>query len=181
MPDDLSPWTWILAVIDEVEAMDWWTATGDDRTPLSTHGYPLGWLDRCDCANGEHGQLLVTAGDVFYAGERFPDQDQITSRLGADAGRWAVNLTIEYARCRPVIDERGTLPTITELRTFAAGLYADGMAIWRAFQCATDVWRTEPGMGPVVSKGWGPIRRDIGQCAGFTYELTAAVKSCQDC
>ena len=178
MPADLTPWTWINAVLDEVEAMAWWDSTGVDRTPLLTHGFPLGWMDRCDCGNGAHGQLLVTAGEVFYAGERFPDQNVITTAI-ADLDVWAVTLTIEYARCRPVIDDQGRLPTLPELRTFADGLYADAMAIWHAFHCAAPGWRRD--LGKAVVRGWGPIRRDIGQCSGFTFEVTGRVQSCQTC
>lgn len=177
--DDITPWTWIQAVMETVGNMPWWLETAVDRTPLVTHGYPHGWLDECDCANNAHGQALVTAGAVFYAGDTFPAPARVPVRLSTE-GEWATNLIVDYARCRPVVNERGQGPSVEARWEFADGLYRDGQEIWRALRCAVREWR-ETGPGFAVLTSWGPITRDIGQCAGFTYTLTAKVKVCDDC
>ena len=176
---DLTPWTWILAAMASIEAMPWWQETGIDRTPRLTHGIPLGFLDECDCDESPFGQVLVTAGEVFYSGERFPESDLIASRISTCSDTWATKITIDYARCRPVVNSRGENPSIAERYEFASGLYADGMAIWSALHCAVPGWRQE--FGSVIARGWSPITRELGPCAGFSFEFTGKVKSCEEC
>lgn len=175
---DLTPYTWINAVAATLEAMPWWLESGDDRTPEIRPGYPFGWLDGCDCDNG---QALVTAGPVFYAGERFPDED-ILSRPIARGGavKWAVNITVRYGRCRPVVDSNGRGPTAAEVTAYAEGLYDDGTAIWHALQCRAPYWRAN--IGSVVVRGYGPDQTLLEtQCSGFQYDLTCEVATCSDC
>ena len=165
-----------------VESMSHWQGV-TDRTPRMTHGDPRGILDGCDCANG---QVLVTAGPMFYSGERFPDQDTIPAKSNPCEDGWAVNITVEYARCRPVVDGKGKDPSDAVVFAHAEQLYRDGMAIWQALRCAQPKWNApqldgSPIPGRAVVKGWGPILRDLGPCSGFTYELTGKVKSCEDC
>lgn len=178
MPDDITPWNWMIAVRDVVGNMDWWLDNPElnDRVPKLTVGYPLGWLDECDC---NEGQALVTAGEVFYTGDRFPDQD--LQDLSFDSNDiWAVNITLEYARCRPTATEARPIPPNADRLEFAEGLYADGQAIWRALRCAAPGWRTT-GPGRAVVRGWGPILRDIGRCAGFKFDLTCRLNICEPC
>ena len=177
MAGTVTPWDWVCAAMETVEALSWWGETGVNRTPMIAHGYPLGYLDRCDCKNG---QLLVTAGPVFWTGETFPNPSGSPDRRSTpDSDGWATTITIDYARCRPVVDERGKNPSLDDLYVYADGLYADAAAIWAGLHCAAPTWRNV--IGPVVVNGWGPIERELGPCAGFTFELTGKIKVCEPC
>jgi hypothetical protein len=181
MPD-VTPWTWMLAANAVVTNMAHWETVG--RTPAVLMGDPKGDLSRCGCegdGSPKGGQVLVTAGDVFYTGEQFPDPDIQRRRfINGCPDEWAVEVTVEFARCRPVFAADGrSQPSPSVIAAHAEALYADGQAIWSALRCARAGWSQS--ISGVIVRGWGPIQRDIGPCGGYSYTLTGRVTGCVDC
>lgn len=177
---DVTPFTWILAVEAVLSTMEHWETVG--RSPLMTLGTPTGDLSRCGCEDGDTaGQVLITAGQTFFTGEQFPQSDILRRKFGMGCkDAWAVEVTVDFARCRPVFAADGrSRPTPAALRAHAEALYEDGQALWRALLCAQSAWQSS--VGPVVVDGWGPIQRDLGPCGGFTYKLIGRVGACDPC
>lgn len=177
---DVTPFTWILAAEAVVSTMAHWAEVG--REPVVVLGDPSGDLSRCGCEDGNTaGQVLVTAGPVFFSGEQFPQSDILRRQLGANcADVWATEVTVDFARCRPVFAADGrSQPTPATVKAHAEALYADGQAIWKALLCAQAAWRGS--IAPVVVDGWQPIQRDLGPCGGFSYRFTGRVGACDPC
>jgi hypothetical protein len=181
MPD-VTPWDWMLAANAVVSNMAHWEEVG--RSPAVLMGDPKGDLSRCGCegdGSPKGGQVLVTAGDVFYTGEQFPDPDILRRKFSVNCpDQWAVEVTVEFARCRPVFAADGrSQPSASTIATHAEALYEDGWAIWSALRCALPTWRQE--IHSAVVRGWGPIQRDLGPCGGYSYSFVGKVDACIDC
>lgn len=178
----VTPFTWMLAASAVVTNMEHW---GDvERAPMVVLGNPQGDLSRCGCEGDGgpgDGQILVTAGDVFYTGDSFPDPDILRRRFSSSVpDEWAAIITIEFARCRPVFAADGrSHPSPARIAEHAERLYDDATAIWTALRCAAASWRQT--IGPVIVRGWGPIQRDLGPCSGFSYEIAAKIDPCDNC
>jgi hypothetical protein len=177
-----TPFTWMLAASAVVTNMAHWGTV--ERSPAVLLGNPQGDLSRCGCEGDgtpKGGQVLVTAGDVFYTGDQFPDPDILRTGFSPNnRDDWGVAITVEFARCRPVFAADGrSQPSPGVIAEHAEALYADGAAIWSALRCAAPQWRQS--IGSVLVRGWGPIQRDLGPCGGFTYEIVAKVCPTSDC
>jgi len=169
---DLTPWTWLAAFEAVISNASIW----DGKPPQIVLGNPTGFLDRCDC---DEGQVLIKAGPVFFAGERWPETDLFPPRIKDECGAdWGCNITVEFARCRPVMDQSGVVPAAAVVRSHAERLYNDGWALWGVLRDAEAEWRRQ--VGPVLVRGWAPIERELGPCSGFFYESTVKVKRCPE-
>lgn len=173
--DDLTPWRWLTAVRDCVVGMDHWAEV--DRMPgLVSFGNPHADLHRCDCT----GAVAISAGQLIYVGDNFPDQAPQTRTLSRDdLNRWAVPVTVEFARCIPTLDNTGRAPTVDDENASAETLHLDAWALWRALLCCAEDWRRT--IGKVSVGGLSPIQRPIGPCGGFSVALTCQVKWCEEC
>lgn len=181
MPD-LTPTTWTNAANAVVTNMAHWGTV--DRSPVVLLGDPKGDLSRCGCEGDgtpKGGQVLITAGEVYFTGDQFPEQDVQRRKFGPNCpDRWAVPITVEFARCRPVFAADGrSQPSPAVINTHAAYLYADAWAIWTALRCAQPVWNSA--LGSSMVRGWGPILRDLGPCGGFAFNIVGEVKVCEPC
>lgn len=178
---DLTPYTWMTAGVGVIGSMQHWVDQG--RQPTIAPGGPNGDLSDCGCDGGGNsaGVVLVTAGPVFWTGDQFPNPDTQRRTLARTCpDEWAVLVTVEFARCRPVFAADGRSKPSVQTRTeYAEALYADALAIWQALRCAQAPWRQA--LGPVLVGGWGPIERDLGPCGGFEFSYTGKVVPCADC
>lgn len=180
---DLTPLSWITAGEGVVGTMEHWVTVG--RTPTVLRGDPTGDVSECGCDGGDSatagGVVLVTAGPVFYSGDQFPTQD--TQRLNfsnACPDVWAVDITVKFARCRPVFAQNSlSRPSAAKRAEYAAALHDDAWAIWTALRCAQPQWRNR--IGPALVGGFGPLEEDIGPCGGYQFTYTGKVKPCEEC
>jgi hypothetical protein len=180
MPD-LTPYAWIAAGEAVVGTMPYWDEVG--RIPRVIQGDPRGDLSECGCDDpGQSGGVvLVTAGQTFWTGDQFPNPDTQRRTMSRNCpDEWAVVVTVDFARCRPVFAADSlSRPSAAKRAEYAAALYADAWAIWTALRCAQPSWNQV--IGSVLVGGWGPIERDLGPCGGFTFSYTGKVRPCEEC
>lgn len=115
-------------------------------------------LQCCECEDGtSNGELSVHVRRVFDA-----DQDliEVQRTRPCSRGMLAAQLRFVLARCRPIIDEHGELPSHEEITDYAEDQVRDIEIMWRALTCCPDGLRirvddisvdlSEPGTCSVV-------------------------------
>lgn len=182
MPD-LTPLSWITAGEGVIGTMQHWVDV--DRHPTVLRGDPRGDVSECGCDSGDSatagGVVLVTAGPVVYMGDQFPNADTQRRRFSEDCPDvWGVEVTVKFARCRPVFEQNSLARPSKEKRAaYAKTLHDDAWAIWTALRCAQPQWSKR--IGTVVVGGFSPIEEDIGPCGGYQFTYIGKVKPCEEC
>jgi hypothetical protein len=185
MAPQVTPWTIMQAAEAVIENMPWWDEV--ERKPTLRMADPNIALHLCSCeGDNKGGQVVIGAGATFWSGANFPQSDTRAKRFGGSSaddpcsGGWAVTLTIEFARCRQRfnVDTR-SWQTPEDQRVYAEGLHNDAAAIWQALRAAALEW-TAAFQLKVLVDGYGPIQRDLGQCAGYSFTVHSRLRPCPE-
>lgn len=118
-------------------------ALADDLRPVckvyQTHGIPV-IFQCCECEDPDLGD--EANGEISIHFRRLMDVDantmlEVQRTRPCKAGAIAAQFRLVLARCRPIIDEHGEIPTPDELTEHTADQLRDVELLWQSLACCT--------------------------------------------
>ena len=114
-------------------------ALEDDLRPVCSSYHALGTpviLQCCECDEGSNGELSIHLQRVYDADSQ--TLDEVQRVRPCRGGVTAAHFRIVLARCKPIIDERGEMPSHDVITQYAEDQMRDVDLLWGSLVCCAD-------------------------------------------
>ncbi|MFI1954796.1 hypothetical protein ACH437_23610 [Streptomyces xinghaiensis] len=137
-----------------------------------------------DCGDGgEPGQLTVSLGRIYPAGQNFPVEERSVQGVrGCQIPPLtAAELIVTLLRCAPVVHEDGCPPSCEEEAEAARVLHVDMSTVYSALWCCLPELGRHPRRPPRFVIGQQRVIGPEGGCVGLEQRVTVALPGCGKC